>query len=137
MVIQTPTYINANLFQDGQSAGSIVPLDVRTVVNSLIGMPTTTQSGSYTFVLADAGTCIESLSATAVTFTVPLNATVAFDTYTVLQVRQYGAGQVTIAPAAGVTLRTAAGTLTTRAQYAMVWLHKRGTDEWIVSGELS
>lgn len=137
MTIQTPTYLNSNLFQDGQSAGAIVPGSVRTAVSSLAGVASTTQTGSYTAVLADAGTVVEMNAASAVNFTVPLNSSVAYDIGTVLEVYQMGAGQVTLVATGGVTLRTPTATLTTRAQYSTVSLRKRATDEWVVSGDLS
>src|ERR1051325_210965 len=78
------------------------------------GVPTTTQAGSYTLALADAGTVIESTSGSPATFAVPPNSLVAFPVGTVVEVVQYGTGQVTIAAGAGVTLRTPAS-LTSRA----------------------
>lgn len=97
-------------------------------------IPATTQATSYTFALADAGTTVESTSATGVTFTVPPNSSVAFPVGTVIQVVQYGAGQVTLAPGAAVTLRQASS-LTSRAQYSVMTLRKRGTNEWVVGGD--
>lgn len=137
MTVQTPNYLNTNLFQDGQAAGSITPSDVRTAVSSLSGIAATTQAVSYTLALTDAGTTVEITSASAVSITVPPNSSVAFDVGTVIELCQYGAGQVTIAPGSGVTLRTATGTLTTRAQYSTVSIRQRATDEWVVSGDLS
>lgn len=95
------------------------------------------QSGAaYTLALADAGLVVETTSASAVTITVPANATVAFPVGTVIEVLQYGAGQVTIAAASGVTLRSASS-LTTRAQYSSVALRLRAANEWVVSGDLT
>ena len=95
------------------------------------------QSAAYTLALTDAGAVVESISASAVTITVPLNASVAFPVGTVIEVLQYGAGQVTLAGAtSGVTLRTASS-LTTRAQYSSLSLRYRGSDEWIVGGDLT
>lgn len=137
MTIDTPAFMNANLFQDGQPAGSIVPGSVRTAVSSLAGVANTTQTGSYTTVLTDAGTVIEMNAASSVNFTVPPNSSVAYDVGTILEVYQMGAGQVTLVAGAGVTLRTSTGTLTTRAQYSTVSLRQRATNEWVVSGDLS
>lgn len=92
------------------------------------------KTADYTLVLADADTVIEVNSATGKTVTVPPNSSVAFPVGTVVQVCQYGAGQVTLAPGAGVTLRQASS-LTTRAQYSTVTLRKRATDEWVVGGD--
>jgi hypothetical protein len=95
----------------------------------------TTQSGStYTLTLADAGTAVELTNAAAVTVTVPLNASVTYPIGTIIELLQYGAGQVTVAPASGVTIRTP-GTLATRAQYSTLALRKRATDEWVLTGD--
>jgi len=92
------------------------------------------QSGTtYTLVLADAGNIVEMTNASANTVTIPTNATVAFPIGTVTEIFQYGAGQTTIAPAAGVTLRSAAG-LKIAAIYGSASVRKRATDEWVVSG---
>jgi len=53
-----------------------------------------------------------------------------------VSIMQEGAGQVVIAPAVGVTIRTAS-TLTTRAQYSVIELTKIGLNEWIVQGDLT
>jgi hypothetical protein len=94
----------------------------------------TTQASAWTFALTDAGMLVESTSATAVTFTVPTNASVAFPIGTVIEVHQYGAGQITIAPAAGVTIRTPSS-YTTRTQFSTLRLRKRATDEWVLDGD--
>ena len=94
------------------------------------------QSTSYTLVLADKGKVVETTSATAVTVTVPPNASAAFPVGTLLELHQYAAGQISVAAGAGVTLRTPSS-LTTRAQYSSLSLRKRGVDEWIVGGDLT
>lgn len=124
-------------FEDNQPPGSVTPADIRTMVDSLAGLINSVKTTSYVAVLADAGTCIEMNSATAVTFTLPGNATVAYDIGTVMEVCQLGAGQVTITPSSGVTLRSQTGSLTTRTQYSSVSLRKRAADEWVVSGDLT
>ena len=98
-------------------------------------VPATTQSGTtYTLALANAGTVVEFTAATAVALTVPTNASVAFPVGSIVGILQYGAGQVTIS-GAGVTFRSAGAKLKTTAQYSSVWLRKRATDEWVVSGD--
>jgi len=98
---------------------------------------TKSQSGTaYTLALSDAGKAVECTSASAATVTVPLNATVAFPIGTAIEVLQYGAGQVTLSPASGVTLRTPSS-LTSRAQYSSLSLRYRGGDEWVVGGDLT
>lgn len=96
----------------------------------------TTQASDYTLALTDMGRVVEVTKATAHVLTVPPNSSVAFPIGTVIEVLQYGAGQVTITPGSGVTIRTASS-LTTRAQYSTVALRKRATDEWVAAGDLT
>lgn len=100
------------------------------------GTQAITQVADYTLVASDAGVVVEGTKGTAQIVTVPPNSSVAFPIGTLIQIVQMGAGQITLTAGAGVTLRTAR-TLTTRALYSVVELRKRGTDEWIVSGDLT
>lgn len=92
------------------------------------------QTSDYTLALSDVSKAVEVTSASARDVTVPTNASVAFPIGTIINVVQMGAGKVTVVPAGGVTLRFASS-LTTRAQYSMLSLRKRATDEWVVSGD--
>lgn len=97
----------------------------------------TTQSANYTFALTDAGTCIEGTSATAQTFTIPPHTSVAFPVGTIMEVFQFGSGQITIAPGAGVTLLSDGAKVNTAAQYATISLRQRTTNVWVLSGDLA
>lgn len=103
---------------------------------SLTAVSVNTQTASYTLVLADAGKVVEMNVASGNTLTVPPNSSVAFPVGTIIEVHQYGAGQVTLTPGAAVTIRNPSS-LTTRAQYSTVALRKRATDEWVASGDLT
>lgn len=94
------------------------------------------QTVSYTATPADADVVIAMDSATAVNLTIPPNAQPGFMKGNTLRVLQKGAGQVTLVPGAGVTLRTAR-TLTTRAQWSVVTLRQRISNEWVVEGDLT
>lgn len=96
-----------------------------------------TQTASYTAVLTDDAKVVEMNVATANTFTVPPNSSVAFPNGTQIDVVQYGAGQVTVTPGAGVTIRSAGALTKTRVQYSGVTLYKRGTDEWVLNGDIA
>jgi hypothetical protein len=96
-----------------------------------------TGSSAYTFALTDAQTVVETTGATAATFTIPTNASVAFPVGTAIEVFQDGAGQVTIAAAGGVTLRSDGSKVHTAAQYATIGLRQRAANEWVLSGDLS
>lgn len=104
--------------------------DIETAQGEVVGI--NTQTGiSYTLVLADAGKLVERNNGSAMTCTVPPNSSVAFPVNTVILVTRYGAGTLTMVAGSGVTLR---GTLTAGAQYDMLTLIKRATDEWYVIG---
>lgn len=99
---------------------------------------TNTQSGTtYTLVLADAGLLVEVANASAITVTVPPNSSAAFLVGTTVALRQYGAGQITVAAGLGVTLHSRGGAFKLAGQYAEAMLTKRATDEWILSGDLT
>jgi hypothetical protein len=93
------------------------------------------QGGAYTLVLADAAKYVRMTSATAVDLTVPTNASVAFPVGTVIQIRQAGAGQITVVASGGVTVNTAE-TLKLRKQGSTAALVKISTDGWDMTGDL-
>ena len=93
------------------------------------------QAASYTLVLDDAGKAVEMDVAGANDLTVPPNSSVAFPVGTVIEVAQVGAGQTTIVAGSGVTVRTPE-TLILSGQWSTVSLRKRGTDEWLLAGDV-
>lgn len=99
------------------------------------GVVTNSQAGSYTLALTDAGKLVEVTAATSATVTVPPNSSVPFPIGIVVNVFQYGAGQVSVAAGTGVTVLTPAS-LTVRVRYAEISLRKRAADEWVVAGDL-
>lgn len=111
---------------------------VRTAVQSIVAAPlvSSTKTASYTLVLADADTLVEMNSASATTVTVPLNSAAAFPVGTVIEIFRYGAGTVTINSTGGVTLHSPGELRALRVIYSSAVLRKRGTDEWIISGDL-
>jgi len=96
-----------------------------------------TQTSSYTLVIGDKGDVVEMNNGSANNLTVPPNSSVAFATGTKIAVVQLGAGTTTIVAGTGVTLRSKASALDISAQYGRADLYKRGTDEWVVAGDLS
>ncbi len=96
------------------------------------------QTGTtYTLVLTDAGKMVTLTNASAITLTVPTNASVAFPVNTRIDLLQYGAGQVTVAAAGGVTIASKASALKLSAQYAGATLWKKATDTWVLVGDIS
>ena len=99
--------------------------------------PISQKTASYTLSeLSERDTMIEMGSASALTLTVPTNATVAWPIGTSIDILQTGAGQVTIAGAVGVTVNGTPG-LKLRTQWSGVTLFKRATDTWVVYGDLT
>lgn len=90
---------------------------------------------SYTAVLADANKYLWFSDGAAIAFTIPPHADVAFPVDTVITVEQSGAGQVTLTPGAGVTLRSRGGALKTAGQFAVVQLKKLAANTWTVLGD--
>lgn len=95
------------------------------------------QTGTtYTAVLTDDGKLVTCDNGSAITFTIPTNASVAFGIGTQINIMQLGAGQVTIA-GAGVTFRSNGSKLKTNGQYAVATCCKIATDTWVVVGNLA
>lgn len=93
------------------------------------------QTGTtWTFNLGDRVRLVTANNASAQTYTVPPQSSVAWPAGSALQVYQKGAGQVTIAPGSGVTLRQKNG-LKCSGQYAVVSILRVATDEWVVTGD--
>ncbi len=110
-------------------------LNTPTINDARQNLTLNAQTGTtYTLVITDNGRLVTLSNAAAITLTVPLNATVAFATGAIINIQQIGAGQVTVAGAAGVTLN---GTGTkTRAQWSAASLVKTATDTWTLIGDI-
>jgi hypothetical protein len=97
---------------------------------------TNRQTASYTLVLSDADKLVEMNVGSANNLTIPLNSSVAFATGTQILLAQYGAGQTTIVPTSGVTVRSNGAKLKLNVQYSGATLIKIGTDEWYLFGDI-
>lgn len=95
------------------------------------------QATGFTFALADSYKYHRVTNAGAVSVTVPAETSVDFPVGSYITIVQSGAGQVTLAPGAGVTLNSAGGLLNTRVQYSSVTITKVAADEWDVAGDLA
>jgi len=73
-------------------------------------------------------------AATAVTVTIPTDATAYFRNGTIIKLVQYGAGVVTVG-GAGVTIRSRGGLLSSNGQYSVMTLEKINANEWVLSGD--
>ena len=100
-------------------------------------IPPNAQTGTtYTLALSDANTLVTLSNAAAITMTVPPNSSVAFPIGARIDLAQIGAGQVTVAQGAGVTVNATPG-LKFRAQYAGATLFKTATNTWLLFGDLA
>jgi hypothetical protein len=94
--------------------------------SNLLGIETATTS--RTAVLTDADGILQITNASAMTYTVPTNATVAFPIGTVISIKQMDDGPITLAYSGGVT-GEAGGTY---AKNDRIIIQKTGTDTWVV-----
>jgi hypothetical protein len=95
-----------------------------------LSRPARVITADRTLDITDANRIIEVNSASAISVTIPTNATVPFPIGTYFTLYRHGAGTVTPLASGGVTVRNIAAIA---SQYAAVIFRKRGTDEWIQS----
>jgi len=128
----TPTAPAASAYTDTTQIAT-----TSNVVATVKTVPENAQTGTtYTLVLADAGKLVTLSNAAAITLTVPTNASVAFPVGTRIDLAQWGAGQVTVG-GAGVTFRSSGSKLKLTGQYSGATLWKKGTDEWLLVGDIT
>lgn len=113
--------------KDGASAMQTIA----TGFDTAVAIPTyNNQTGTtYTFVLADAAKVVSSNNASGVTFTIPPQSSVTWAAGTTLTVTNLGAGTLTIAGGAGVTVTNSSSTV---AQYGSASIIRTASDAWTV-----
>jgi len=120
-----------------QSVKAYVDDEVSTLATKGQWVGVNTQTGTtYTLVIGDKGKVVEMNNGSSNTCTVPPNSSVAFPVGSRLAVTRYGAGSTTIVAGSGVTLRSSGSGLAIDAQYGVVEIYKRATDEWVVYGDI-
>jgi hypothetical protein len=116
-------------------------LTTPTLTSPLINVGINAQTGTtYTTVLADNGKLVTQTNASPITTTIPPNSSVAYPVGAQINVTQYGAGQVTFAQGAGVTIVSTGATASApklRAQYSTATAIQTATDTWLVVGDIS
>jgi hypothetical protein len=101
-------------------------------------IPLNAQTGTtYTLAAGDAGELVTLANASAITLTVPTNASVPFAIGTQITITRAGSGSLTVAGAVGVTVNSADSFLKLRAQWSSATLIKIDTNSWILIGDLS
>jgi len=114
----------------------------KTLTDPKINLAFDAETASYTAVLANNGQVVTMDNASANTFSIPTNASVAFAIGTQINVLQIGAGQTTIqAVTSGTTSILSTGATAAapklRARYAMATCIKAATDTWYVVGDIA
>jgi hypothetical protein len=92
----------------------------------------------HTLEAVDLGSIVETTGSSAVTVTIPDEATVAFETGALVNVTQVGAGVATVLAVAGVSLNgVVGGSVALIGQWSGAALTKRGADAWVIQGALA
>jgi len=116
-------------------------LTTPTLTSPLINLGVTTDTSTgYTTVLSDNGKLITLSNASAITATIPPNASVAYPVGAQLNFVQLGVGQVTFTQGAGVTIVSTGATASapkTRAQYSSATAIQVSANNWLVAGDIS
>ena len=131
------TYPLSEAYVDGDILTAANVNSITEGINDIAFGVLNAQTGTtYTLALTDVAKVVTLNNAASITLTVPLNSSVAFPIGTQILLYQAGAGNVTISPAGGVTVRSDGAKLKLNAQYAVAGLLKLGTDEWVAFGNL-
>jgi archaellum component FlaC len=130
--------INAPTFSGLVTATSGVAFSDGT--QTKVGVPSLTafveKTASYTLdTLTLQDSIVEMNSTSPTTFTIPTNAALAWPIGASMDIFQTNTGEVTIAASGGVTLNRTPGNKL-RTQWSSATILKRGTDNWILYGDL-
>ena len=100
-------------------------------------LPTREVTGASTLILGDQGGAIRSTGAATAVITIPTNASVPIPIDATFTFERWGTGELSIAPAAGVTLNSVSNRRKVATQYSVASLHKKSADEWLLFGDLA
>lgn len=115
----------------------------KTLTAPVINLALNAQTGTtYTFALADNGKLVTASNASAQTYSIPTNASVAFPIGTQINLIQIGAGQVTVQAVTSGTTTVLSNAATAAApkcrnQYAALTCIKVATETWYVIGDIA
>ena len=99
--------------------------------------PIIAKTAAYTLsALTERDSLVEMGSSSAMTLTIPTDATLNFPIGTSIDILQTSTGQVTVAGAAGVTVNATPG-LKLRTTWSSATLFKRAANTWVVYGDLT
>ena len=122
-VRQTDSGVDINQIQYYTSVGWVSAYDVRY----------STKTGAYTLTLADSGTIVIVNSSSDVNVTVPLN---LFPLGAKIDIVRTGTGEVSIAPASSVTIRSKNSAKRLSLPYSGATLIQNGVNDWLLIGDL-
>ena len=138
---------SAAIFFSQSGSGDVTLTGTQTLTNKTLTAPIVTysinqQTGTtYTTVASDAGAIITMNNASASTFKIPTNASVAYATGSTIQLYNLGAGTITVsAVTPATTTIVSAGSSSaspTVATNKAIQLIKIGTDSWIAFGGIA
>ena len=129
----TLVYTDEVLMQE-TSGGTTKKVQVGTLSS---GITANAQTGTtYTLVIGDAGKLVTLSNASAITLTIPANASVAFAVGTVIDLLQLGAGQVTVAITSD-TLSSSSGNVKLTGQYSAASIVKTAATTWVLFGDIA
>jgi len=133
----------AGVISDETGTGALVFGTSPAISDPKVAQSINAQTGTtYTFVLADQGKYITASNASAQTYSIPTNASVAFPIGTSIDLIQIGAGQVTVqAVTSGTTTVLSTGATAAapkaRVQYSALTCKKVATDTWHIIGDIA
>lgn len=122
--------------QDFTAGQVLTAAELDAVATAMIAINAQTGT-TYTTVLADDGKLVTCDNGSPIALTIPPSSSVNYGIGTQINIMQLGAGQVTITPGVGVTIRSANSRLKTTAQYSVATCVKIATDTWVAVGSLS
>lgn len=132
----TTSKIAASVTLTTPNIGAATGTSLNTTGNVIGHIAINQTSGAYTLAAADDGKLVEMNNASGTTLTVPNDSSVNYTIGTQIIVTQTGAGQTTIAGAAGVVVNSTPG-LKLRAQWSSAVLVKRAANLWMALGDLA
>jgi hypothetical protein len=110
--------------------------NIRTLAAPFVHQVNAQTGTTYTLVLADGERIVTLNNGSAITLTIPTNASVGFTIGQEIPIIALGAGQVTVVGAGGVTVNGTPG-LKLTSQYSAASLIKLAADTWVIVGDLS
>ena len=126
--------VTSPLVDSGTSGAADLSIDQTAIAINMKQIATTVsdKAAGYTILAADENTFIRSTSATAVTMTIANVLAIGES----IQFIQFGAGQITFAAGAGVTLRSVDDKLKSNKQYSVVAITCVASGEYLVTGDV-